>query len=141
MPVCGGTFRRRFGCVIVTPQAVKIETVSKASAWQKLGAVARVAGQQAQRSRVLGAVMKGVGATLRSFGHAAHQLWLEVTGTVFLAMAAIGGVAMGREYFKYQAGHTTAARVAIAVLFTLTFAWFGVSSFWRIRQKARRRAQ
>ena len=32
---------------------------------------------------------------------------------------------------KYAAGQTTAGRVAIAVCFTLTFAWFGLSSFWR----------
>jgi hypothetical protein len=64
-----------------------------------------------------------------------RQLWLEVTGTVFLAMALMGGVAGAREYMKYTAGHTTAGRVAIAAAFTLTFAWFGLSSFWRVRKK------
>ena len=52
--------------------------------------VARVATQQAGRSRTAGAVMSGVRATARSFGLAAHQLWLEVTGTVFLTMALFG---------------------------------------------------
>jgi len=50
-------------------------------------------------------------------------------------MATMGGVAGGREYLKYHAGQTTAGRVAVAAVFTLTFAWFGVSSFWRVRRK------
>lgn len=112
--------------------------MSKVSTLRKLGAVARVAGQQAGRSRTFTAVMSGVRATTRSFGRAAHQLWLEVTGTVFLAMAAFGGIAGVREYTKYAAGRATAGRVAIAVCFTLTFAWFGLSSFWRGRRKSQR---
>jgi len=105
---------------------------------QKLGVAARFAGQQVGRSRTFRAVMGAVRTTLRSFGRAAHQLWLEVTGTVFLAMAAFGGIAGVREYAKYTAGRATAGRVAIAVCFTLTFAWFGLSSFWRVRRKSQR---
>jgi hypothetical protein len=100
--------------------------------------VARVAGQQAGRNRLLSALMSGVSTTARSFGRAMHQLWLEVTGTVFLAMAAFGGMAGVREYMKYEAGHTTASRVAITVGFTLTFAWFGLTSFWKVRRKSQR---
>ena len=100
--------------------------------------VARVATQQAGRSRTAGAVMSGVRATARSFGLAAHQLWLEVTGTVFLTMALFGVVAVVREYMKYANGQTTPGRVAIAVSFTLTFGWFGLSSFWRVRRKSQR---
>lgn len=112
--------------------------MNKVSTLRKLGVVARVAGQQAGRSRTFNAIMRGVRATGRSFGSAAHQLWLEVTGTVFLAMALFGGVAGVREYMKYAAGQTTAGRVAVAVCFTLTFAWFGLSSFWRGRRKSQR---
>lgn len=112
--------------------------MSKVSTLRKLGVAARVAGEQAGRSRTLGAIMSGVRATARSFGHALHHLWLEVTGTVFLAMAAFGAITLVREYVKYSAGRTTASRVAIAVAFTLTFAWFGLSSFWRVRRKGQR---
>jgi hypothetical protein len=125
-------------CVIVALEAVKIEAVSKVSALRKLGVVARVAGQQAGRNRTLSAVMGAVRTTARSFGRALHQLWLEVTGTVFLAMAAFGGMAGVREYMKYAAGRARAGRVAIAICFTLTFAWFGLSSFWRVRRKNQR---
>jgi len=82
--------------------------------------------------------MSAVRATTRSFVHVLHLLWLEVTGTVFLAMAGIGGIALVREYAKYSAGRANAGRVAIAVCFTLTFAWFGLSSFWRVRRKSQR---
>jgi hypothetical protein len=112
--------------------------VSKVSTLQKLGAAARVAGAQAGRSRTLTALMGGARATLRSFGRAAHQLWLEVTGTLFLAIATFGAAALVREYMKYQAGQTTASRVAIAACFTLAFAWFGLSSFFRVRRKRER---
>jgi len=41
-----------------------------------------------------------------------HQLWLEVTGFVFLAFASIGAVALIKEYAAYHAGRTTSGRVA-----------------------------
>jgi hypothetical protein len=127
---------------IVSPETVKIEGVSKLSMARKFGVVARVATQMvtqsAKRSRTLRAAISAIESTARSFGHVLHQLWLEVTGTVFLAMAGIGGVALVREYVNYQGHRATAGRVAIAVLFTVTFAWFGVSSFWRVRQRSRR---
>jgi hypothetical protein len=138
MPAARERFVTRLRCAIVSPEAVKIEAVNKVSVLRKLGVVARVAGQQAGRSRTFSAVMSGAHATARSFGRAAHQLWLEVTGTVFLAMAAFGGIAGVREYMKYAAGHATAGRVAIAISFTLAFAWFGLSSFWRVRRKSHR---
>jgi hypothetical protein len=130
-------FRRDQRCVIVAPEAVKIEAVSKVSGWHKAGIVARVVRQQAGRSRTINAVMGAVRTTVRSTGRVLHLLWLEVVGTVFLAMAAFGGAAGVREYMKYASGHTTAGRVVIAIFFTVTFAWFGVSSFWRVRRKSR----
>jgi len=67
-----------------------------------------------------------------------HQLWLEVIGLVFLVMAASGGVAAAHEYEEYHAGKVGLGRVAVAICFTVTFAWFGMSSFWRVRRKSRR---
>jgi hypothetical protein len=112
--------------------------VGKVSALRKFGIVAQVARDQAGRSRTLSAVLSGARATLRSFGRAIHQLWLEVTGTVFLSMALFGAAALVREYMKYEAGHATSGRLAIAICFTLTFAWFGISSFWKVRRKSQR---
>ena len=101
---------------------------------RKLGILARVVYQQAGRSRTIAAVLHAGRTTARSFGRVLHQLWLEVTGFVFLAMAAIGGTAMSREYAKYHAGKTGPGRLAIAVCFCLTFGYFGLSSFWRVRK-------
>jgi hypothetical protein len=109
--------------------------VSKVSTLQKLGAAARIAQAQAGRNRTLGAVASGVKATLRSFLHAGHQLWLEVTGTLFLSVAVFGAGALVREYMKYHAGQATSGRVAIVFCFTVAFGWFGVSSFLRARKR------
>lgn len=73
--------------------------------------------------------------TARTFGRVLHQLWLEVTGFIFLAMAALGGIALAREYAKYQAGQVGSGRLVVAICFIVTFAWFGVSSFWKVRKK------
>jgi len=81
------------------------------------------------------AMMNAGRATATSFAKVLHQLWLEVTGFVFLAMAGIGGIALSREYVKYQAGRSGPGRVVIAVCFCLTFGYFGLSSFWRVRRK------
>jgi hypothetical protein len=109
--------------------------VSKVSTAQKLGVVARVAGQQAKRSRVVRAAGSAVSTAARALGRVLHQLWLEVTGLVFLLMALSGGAAAVHEYAKYHAGQVGFGRVLVAICFTVTFAWFGVSSFWRVRRK------
>ena len=102
---------------------------------RKLRILAQLAGQQAERSRTIGAVVEAGRITLRSFRRIFHQLWLEVTGFVFLAMAGIGGIAVGREYAKYQAGKVGPGRVMIAICFCVTFGYFGLNSFWRVRRK------
>ena len=108
------------------------------STLRKLGIVARVAAQQAGRSRTGSAVLKGIRATAASFGRVLHQLWLEVTGFVFLAMAGIGALAGMREYGKYQSGHAAGpGRLTLAACFTVLFTWFGVSSFWRVKRRAK----
>jgi hypothetical protein len=89
-----------------------------------------------RRSRTGRAFVTAIGATTHSFGRVLHQLWLEVTGFTFLAIAGIGAVAGVREYGKYQAGHASGpGRLLLAVCFTISFAWFGVSSFLRVSRK------
>ena len=103
---------------------------------RKVGIMARVVAQQAGRSRSVGALLQAgrvaVGHGRRILG----QLWLEVTGFVFLCLAGIGLLAAVREYAQYQAGKATSGRVLLAVCFSLLFGWFGVSSFWRVRKKS-----
>ncbi len=124
--------------VIVAPKTVKIEAVSNVSTAQKIGVVARVAAQQAGRSRIVRGVSRAVSTTGRALGRVLHQLWLEVTGFIFLVMAASGGAASAHEYAKFHAGKAGFGRVMAASCFTLAFAWFGVSSFWRVWRKSGR---
>ena len=100
-----------------------------------------MASQQAKRSRMVRAATSAVTTTARAFAKVLHQLWLEVMGLVFLLMAASGGAAVVHEYAKYQAGRAGVGRVVVAICFTVTFAWFGVSSFWRVRQKSKGRSR
>ncbi|HKM46929.1 MAG TPA: hypothetical protein VJX69_05050 [Terriglobales bacterium] len=91
-----------------------------------------------ERSRTGRALLAGIRATAQSFGRVLHQLWLEVTGFMFLAMAGIGALAGMREYGRYQSGHATGpGRLALAICFTVSFAWFGISSFWRVKRRAK----
>jgi len=110
--------------------------VPKVSNLRKIGIAARVAARQVGATRVGAAVLRGTQAAAGSVGRALHQLWLEVTGFVFLALAVVGATAGVREYAKYQAGEATGpGRLILAVCFTATFVWFGLSSFWRVRKK------
>lgn len=127
------------GCgAIVAPRPAKIEAVSKVSGWRKAGIVARVACDQAGRSRTVTAVTGAVRTTARSFGRVLHQLWLEVTGFIFLLMALSFGGASVREYGKYHAGQVGGGRLALGVVVSLTFGWFALSSFWRAGRKNQR---
>jgi hypothetical protein len=110
--------------------------MTKLSTIRKLRILARVVAGSAGRNRTVSAVFKGVRTTAAHFGRVLHQLWLEVTGFVFLALAFIGAAAFFREYARYQAGQTTTGRVVVAIVFTLTFVWFGVTSFWRVWKKS-----
>jgi hypothetical protein len=110
--------------------------VAKVSGWKKIEIAARIAARHAGSSRTAIAVMNGARTAGRSVSRVAHQLWLEVTGFTFFVLAAIGGFAGFREYAKYQAGEADGlGRVILAACFTATFAWFGLSSFWRVRKK------
>jgi hypothetical protein len=102
---------------------------------RKLGIAARIAGQQVKRSRTYGALLSGARASVGHFGKVLHQLWLEVTGFVFLAFACVGLVALYKEYVAFHAGRGAGGRVAAAAVFSLVFAWFGTNSFWKARRK------
>jgi hypothetical protein len=101
-------------------------------------AAANTVATSVQRSRRGRAVLAGSRAIACSFGRVLHQLWLEVTGFTFLAIAGIGALAGMREYGKYQSGHAAGpGRLVLAVCFTVSFIWFGVSSFRRVKKRAK----
>ena len=111
------------------------QRVAGISTARKLAVVARVAARQASRSRRLSALGAGGRAALRATTRVARVLWLQVMGFFFLALAALGGLALAREYPRYQAGTVGASKMLLAVSFMGLFAYFGVSSFWRTRRK------
>lgn len=112
----------------------KIEAMGSVFTFRNLGAAARVAARQAGRSRTFSALWRGVRASATHFGRVLHQLWLEVTGFVFLSIAGIGLIAFIREYSRYVSGKEPSGRVILAACFTALFTWFGVTSFWRVKK-------
>lgn len=114
--------------------------MSTVSTARKLGIASRLFVQQVGRSQTGSALLKGIAAAARSFGRVLHQLWLEVTGFTFLAIAGIGAIAGFREYAKLQSGQVAGrGRLVLAICFTISFAWFGLTSFWRVRRVASRK--
>ena len=103
---------------------------------RKLSILARVVSQQVGSYRAVGAVRHAARTAAASIGAVLRQLWLEVTGSVFLFLALIGGLAASREYARYEAGKTGPGRVVVAICFCATFAYFGLTSFWRVRRKS-----
>lgn len=62
-----------------------------------------------------------------------HQLWLEVTGAVFLGLAALGGISAWKEWRAYQDGGPV-WKPAMAISFFLMMAAFGIYSFMKARR-------
>jgi hypothetical protein len=111
------------------------EQMANISTSRKLGIAARIAGQQVKRTRAYGAVLSGARTAFSHFAGILRQLWLEVTGFVFVAFAAVGVAEFIREFNAYHAGRVPGSRVAAAAGFTLMFAWFGGTSFFRARKR------
>jgi len=109
--------------------------MANVSTARKLGVAARIAGQQVKRSRTYAAILSAANATWRHFGAALHQLWLEITGFVFLAFAGVALVALVREYAAYHSHRGSLGHIAAAAGVSAMFAWFGISSFWRTRNR------
>lgn len=109
--------------------------MTNVSTGRKLGIAAKIAGQQVRRSRTYGAVLSAVRATTGRLRAVLHQLWLEITGFVFLAFAAVGWSALVHEYSAYHSGKGNASQIAAAAAFSLVFSWFGISSFRRARNR------
>jgi glycerol uptake facilitator-like aquaporin len=89
--------------------------------------------------RLGSALFAGAKSTLSSVGHVAHLFWLEITGLFFLFFAVGFGAAAIREYRTWTSAHVNGGKLALVASFSLLFAWFGVTSFWRARKASKRR--
>ena len=109
------------------------------SAARKLTLAGQVVAQQATRSRLLRAGWQGVRATWTSFSRVLRLLWLQITGVFFLAFALGGAGAVIRMLRQHQAGQAElGGRLYLAAAFTLVFAYFGATSFWRANRDQKR---
>ncbi len=95
----------------------------------------RVAGHRTGKNRWVRASYKAGSVTLRNIGRLLHVLWLEVAGLMFLVFALVGAAAAVREYHRHAAGTGSTGKALLAAFFAVIFAYFGMSSFWRSRQK------
>jgi hypothetical protein len=71
--------------------------------------------------------------TLRNIGRILHRLWLEITGSLFLGMAAFGSLSAWKEWKAYQDGGEMWKPVA-SISFVLIMAAFGIHSLFRARR-------
>ena len=70
---------------------------------------------------------------LQQAGRVLHRLWLEVTGALFLGLAAFAAPAVVREWRAYQQGGSW-SRLLSTILFIGMMVAFGVYSFWKARR-------
>jgi len=108
-----------------------------------LQAIGTFAGRviQARNNPIARGAARGAMVFGKKLGHVMHLLFLEVTGFLFICVALGLGGAAKREWIKYAAGdhsHDTTSKLAVAGFFTLMFLYFGISSFFRAKRKAKR---
>ena len=111
--------------------------ISSNDKWAIAGRVAgRMLGTRARKSRFITAARHGVSVAWRSLAAAVRRLWHEVMGFAFICFAIFGGAAAIHEYHRHLTsgagpGGADSSRFLAAGIFSLLFAWFGLSSFWR----------
>ena len=100
-----------------------------------IGSAIRILKRGPENRKLAHGLIQGASAFFGAISRVLHLLFLEVTGFVFLCFATIGGFALMREYPGLASGRVSQGRFGITVLFTVMFAWFGLTSFWRARRK------
>ena len=110
-----------------------------------LQAIGSVAGRviQARNNPVARGVAKGAVTFGKKLGHVLHLLFLEMTGFMFLCLSLGLGGATHKEWVKYATGDHSVDRIfkiGVAGGLALMFFYFGVTSFFRAKRKAKRAA-
>ena len=70
---------------------------------------------------------------LRQVVKAAHQIWLEITGTLFLGMGILAAPSAWKEWHRYLQGGSLWRPLLVAI-FMITTVTCGISSFLRARR-------
>ena len=110
-----------------------------AAAQKTFAARAATSGSYAQRSqqykRISSALAAGARSALGSTGRVLHLLWLQVAGLFFFVFAFGFAAATVRQYREWSTDHGSGEKLALIAGFTVLFAWFGATSFWRAGKK------
>lgn len=69
-----------------------------------------------------------------------HILWNEVIGFLFVMLAVLTAPAAWRYYRAIETDPKNLFRVLLTLVFSITMAWFGVTSFLKARRIRRRGA-
>jgi len=111
-------------------------SMAELSPGERIAVAGGILGRQAGRVRLLRAIARGISAAWNSVSRVLRRIWHEATGLVFLLFVLAGASAAIREYQRYTASPSryTGERVAAAVVFSLLFAWFALTSFLRAKQ-------
>ena len=104
-----------------------------ASAGSGIGSAVRLLTSNQGRN-LLSGVLAGGSTFFSNFTRVLRLLMLQVTGFLFLVIAATIGSKTWHEYQTYITGHTSPSRFYIAAFFSVLFTYFGLSSFWRARK-------
>ena len=110
-----------------------------------LQAIGTIAGRviQARNNPLARGAAKGAMVFGKKLGHVLHLLFLEMTGFLFICLSLGLAGATRKEYVKYVAANhapDAAFRLGVAGLMTAMFFYFGISSFFRAKRKARKAA-
>ncbi len=90
--------------------------------------------------------LRTVGLAVRQLSQVASRLWRialtlfhEVTGFIFLVMAAWGGLWLIRAFRQFQGDSEALFKMVLVGAFVVMMGSFGISSFWRARRISRTR--
>jgi hypothetical protein len=118
---------------VAEPLARDKTTASMASAGAGLGTAVRMLTSNKGRNLVSG-LLSGGSSMFATFGRVLRALMLQVTGFLFLVIAAMIGSKTVHEYQAYVSTNSSPSRFYLAASFCTLFTYFGLSSFWRSRK-------
>jgi hypothetical protein len=98
-------------------------------------ALRQLRGKPGRNKRIFRGVRSGSTAFFGAVLGTLRVLFLEVSGFIFLCFTAIIVSAFVREYRKFTMHQVGLERVVLAGAIGVMFLYFGLSSFWRSRQK------
>ena len=108
-----------------------------ASAGQGAGRAVRTISGPKGRNVARG-IFSGARVFWGNLRHVLGLLFLEITGAIFLFFGLGISAKAWSEYQAHRAGAQNTQRMELAIALAVMFLYFGISSFWRSRRKARR---